>query len=269
MLKKGNGVFRLLLCFLSALIPVILRVKASAFKGGLKTDYAFFAVMIVFAAVNSYFPLRFKNSVSFIKNGLQPRTGAAAYAAAVGFFVSFVQSCLSLYYLISGGKYFTAVSVIVKTVIAVCALLSAIYFITVGMTLTTKRYDFRLFRLFHIVPVIWSAGGLLEIAENSGVSALYDVNGVLKFFVLAFSLGFFYFFARGINAEKVNRVTLLFAGELRFTAFVLFADSAITAAVNGFSEIGAELLSCVTALTISFFCFAFECSIYIGNNTEN
>lgn len=229
----------------------------------------YYIMVSFFAAFLAFEALRGKNYGAAFKSGTV-KTDVFAYILAAGFFADFVNRCVSLYYVIDSNKYLVVLSVTIRVLSAVLALISSAYFVIVGKTFKEERYDFRMLKLLHLAPVFWCAARIVEVMEQAGVDLNGGADGTLKYIMLGFAVCFFFCFASEVeNNSSAKKITVLFSKELTFFSALYVADyifNCISRKALGYKY---ELLFCFTALSLCMFAYAFKRNIVTNGSTEN
>jgi len=125
----------------------------------------------------------------------------AGIAAGLSMFYDFVHQCINCYEYISKTSYAEMNYFIPLCISGAAALICAFYYIIIGVSLNTDKYDFRQFRLFHIMPVIWALSGLL-ICLTRFVDNRYEEEAFLQYAVLISGIIFCISFIGCIDENK-------------------------------------------------------------------
>ncbi len=175
-------------------------------------------------------------------------------AAGTAMFYDFVFKCVNCYY------YWTEVSeprlnyFIPICLAALSALLCALYFIMMSISFKTDSYDFKSFKYYHAVPLIWNLFVLFSVFSDYN-DGIYDEEKILHSIVLVFGMLFFIKLIGCMDSDYKKLRSLGFSG-LSYGAlcFILSVPRIIVLLF------GAELyhadFSTVTYLFMSVFAFA-------------
>lgn len=190
-----------------------------------------------------------------------------SYACALGFFVSFVQSCIDIHEYLAGEGYVATSVIVAHCIMCGFALVSCGYFIIVGISFSDSGYDFRRLRLMHLAPIIWSIGAMLgELGKVFSIKNSADE--VLRCMALVSLLCFFYFFATEVEGTAdIKKITVIFAGISSYICALLFFDRAINAIGN--VTLDYYMGVAVTALMFSIFAYFFKRSIPTDSVFQN
>lgn len=109
--------------------------------------------------------------------------------AAVAMFYDFVHQCINCYKYISENVNFEWNYFIPVCLVGISAVLCAFYFIIMGVSFVTDKYDFRNLSYFHIMPVCWNLFMLLcTLTRND--DGLYAQESILHYSVLILGMLF-------------------------------------------------------------------------------
>ena len=183
-----------------------------------------------------------------------------SYVAACGFFLNFITQCVLFFGALMSGSYnMTYLLPIVMSGIG--AIVSSVYFIIVGFSFGEKSYDFKEFRLIHILPVLWAISCVFNLVEiSSGFEK--DTDSFLKYLMMILLALFFYFFASEVDSEKGAKApTVLLARAYSYIAILYFFDRLILILSRKVPLIGAENAFAITCVMIAAFTFFFEKNI--------
>ncbi len=147
-----------------------------------------------------------------------------SYVASFGFFTDFIHQCVKIFLSIENETNRNLTYFIPVCFICLTALLSSFYFVNVGLSFSDKNYDFREFKLFHIIPIGWA---LFHIIVNlsEAVSFSRDIDDIIKYLVLIFSVCFFYCFACEIdNDNGTKRITVFFTEAFSYCSILFFIN---------------------------------------------
>lgn len=132
-------------------------------------------------------------------------------AAGTAMFYDFVFKCVNCY------KYAAAVSqprlnyFIPVCLAAMSALLCALYFIMMGVSFKTDRYDFKSFKYYHLVPLFWNLFVLFSMLTDYD-DGIYAEEKILHYIVLVFGMLFFAKLIGCINSDYKKLKSLCFSG---------------------------------------------------------
>ena len=190
-----------------------------------------------------------------------------SYLTSAGMFLSFITQCVMLYSAFSTPK--RSLTVILSTIMsALCALVSSVYFIIVGFSFGDKNYDFREFKLIHIVPMLWALSNVFNLVELS-TGFEKSIDSVLKYTTVMILVCFFYCFALETDSdEKAHNTTVLFARLYSYLSILFFTDRLILVLTGNVRLFGAENAFALTGLMICGFTFFFEKNIFNNSNNE-
>ncbi len=189
-----------------------------------------------------------------------------SYIASAGLFFSFITQCVMLYNVLTAEK--KSINLIITAVMgAVCALVSSGYFIIVGFSFGDKNYDFREFKLIHIVPMLWALSNVFSLVSLS-TGFEKSIDSILKYTAIMVLVCFFYCFALEVDSKgKAKSVTVLFARLYSYLSVLFFTDRLILVMTDNVSLISAENAFALTGVMFCGFIFFFEKNIY--NNYLN
>lgn len=192
-----------------------------------------------------------------------------SYIAAAGFFFNFLTQCVLFFGALMSGSYnMTYLLPIVMSGIG--AIVSSVYFIIVGFSFGEKSYDFREFRLIHILPILWSISCIFNLIEiSSGFEK--DTDSFLKYLMMILLALFFYFFASEVDSSKGAKMpTVFLARAYSYVSILYFFDRLILILSRKVPLIGAENAFAITCVMIASFTFFFEKNILSkSGRTEN
>ena len=267
---KNNRLLRTVTEIIIVTVPLFLRALGFV-KGSGTVNYVFYAFSSLGALWIAADTLSVKTYSSVFSFGKSSGMGIMSYVLSFGLFLDFISSGISLALMLAGGGFVAGVAVFTKCFTSVLALLSSAYFITVGLTFSDGRYDFRYLKLLHLAPMGWIAGRLLEMLIDAGITSADDISAVLEYIVLALSMCFFYSLAREVENEGgARRSTVMLSFELAYFS-ILYSYSRIIEIIRArFEGVNQDALFTVTAVTLSLFCFFFYRNIVSETNkTEN
>lgn len=180
----------------------------------------------------------------------------AAYFVFAAFFFDFIYRCFLCYDLAEDAVYLQWNDLVSQGLTALFALLSCAYYFVVGRSYGGGRYDFRAFRFFHFVPVVWGLCRLLTILARL-VSVWADTQTVCEVLFLVALLLFLLSFATAVVTSRNAGRAVVFFGLLTFVCsctLVLPGAFALLAGVRNLTDGSvyfgpADLLLGVFALT--------------------
>ena len=146
-----------------------------------------------------------------------------SYIASAGFFLNFLTQCVLLYGAL-GAKIMSLTYIMPIVMSGLTALISSVYFIIVGFSFGDKNYDFREFRLVHLVPMLWAISCVFNLIElSSGFEK--SIDSVLKYSMMLMLVCFFYCFALEVDSGgKAKNTTVLFARLFSYLSVLYFID---------------------------------------------
>ena len=187
---------------------------------------------------------------------------------AVGFLVEFISLCHVIYQSLQSGLWHRATVFVPQCMIALFALLSALYFCCAAMSYHSERYDFRSLKLWHLVPLLWAVSRMLTLMTSAD-ELRSNPNIVLKYAALASALGFLYMMAREtVREQGASRVTMVLAAVMPLLGEVYFFDSLMLLFAGKAALNAPDTVLAATLLLISTFPFFFEKNIIDHTNTE-
>lgn len=117
-----------------------------------------------------------------------------SFLCSAGMFCDFVIQCLNCYNCASKSAYVALNRIIPIGLSGAFALMSAIYFIIIGISFSSSRYDFMQLKVFKYFPLLWAlCAALTDLTEYS--SGYSGADAALKSLVILLALLFFFFFA--------------------------------------------------------------------------
>lgn len=183
--------------------------------------------------------------------------GLFSYLLAGGFFVDFIHQCYNGYDFAEHTAYMSLNVLAPMLLVGVFALLSCFYFFAVGLTYFGKQYDFRCFRWFHFVTVLWALTRLLGILEKM-VSVSTDTQTVCEFIYLVFLLMFFFSFITSAVSRRSAGRTVIFFGLAVFMFACLLSVPRLIVLISGRSaQLTTAAFSATTDLACGLFALAF------------
>lgn len=183
-----------------------------------------------------------------------------SFFCSAGMFCDFVVQCLNCYNYASKSAYVALNRIIPIGLSGAFALMSAIYFIIIGISFSSSRYDFMQLKAFKYFPLLWAlCAALSDLTEYS--SGISNADAVLKSLMLLLALLFFFFFAccAQENVGKSGIKGLVFSGlsygmmSISCVVPEIFASLLRRADVPAFYTDFVFLFSGIFALSISFY----------------
>ena len=189
------------------------------------------------------------------------RLNVFSYLLATGFFIDFVVSVSQIINAFSGNMGINLIDFIPDCLCCILAFGCCLYFITVGLSFSGDNYDFRQFRYYHIVVLLWSIAKILTVLSEI-INFTYDLNQVIKYFVLIFGACFFYcFVSETERQEGAKKITVFFARVYAYCAVFYFIDRVILLFNTDTGLTHPDNFFAITALFAGVFAFFFEKNI--------
>lgn len=187
-----------------------------------------------------------------------------AIAAGVAMFYGFIHQCILCGEYISSTAYFELNYFIPLCLAGVSALLSAFYFSILGISFVTDKYDFRYFKYFHIVPVLWCIFMLFTCLTRYD-DGIFAEESILHYAVLIFGTLFFLAFVRCVDKTPGTAKGFCFLGFLYgFTALVLAVPRLVLFAAG--EELSSVSYSSIPYLFTGIFAITISAEAFIKNN---
>lgn len=185
---------------------------------------------------------------------------AAGAAAGLSMFYDFVHQCINCYEYISKTSYAEMNYFIPLCVSGAAALACAFYYIIIGISFNTDKYDFKQFRFFHTMPIVWALSGLL-VGITRFIDKLYAEEIILQYAVLISGIIFYIAF---ISCIDENGSALRFTGCAGLAYAVLaFSISLPRMAVFAFGyDVSPVVFSSVTYFFSGAFALVFSLNIF-------
>ena len=184
-----------------------------------------------------------------------------SYIASAGFFLNFIMQCILLYDGMKNPR--VNVTYILPLIMSgLCALISSGYFIIIAYSFGSKNYDFREFRLIHVVPMLWAISCVFNFIElSSGIEM--KIDSVLKYSMIIMIVCFFYCFAVEVDKGGNARcATVLFARLYSYLSILYFVDRLVLVLSGHSAVFCAENGIALTGIMLCGFTFFFEKNIY-------
>ena len=175
--------------------------------------------------------------------------------AAVAMFYDFVHQCINCYKYISENVHFEWNYFIPVCLVGISAVLCAFYFIIMGVSFVTDKYDFRNLSYFHIMPVCWNLFMLLcTLTRND--DGLYAQESILHYSVLILGMLFHIAVIRCLESNLHKLRAFCFFGFLYGAMCFVLAVPRIAAIV-----FGADVYTTAFSASTYFFTGAFAVSL--------
>lgn len=227
--------------------------------------YVALVLGIVFLAYDSYRVKAYANVYNFDNRF---HLNVFSFGAGVGFFVDFVVSMIGIYHSIDDKSYHILTAFIPLCAGCVFALLSSFYYIVVGSSFGGSNYDFRKFRAFHIVPLLWVGAKLFGILDQA-VSLLQDDIIVLKYVVLIFGVCLFFFLVNEVdNTDGASGNTVFLMRAFYYTGIMYFINELMLLLSRSIYFSFDDGMLGVTVLLISGFMYFCEKNIIAHSSLE-
>ncbi len=183
------------------------------------------------------------------------RLDIMSYLCTAGFFVDFVSSAVRIFMSVGDGSYLNAVYFVPLCLGCAAAIISSFYFIMVGLSFDSSAHDFRRLKIVHISPVLWAVSKMFAVLTDAAKPG-EDINIILKYIVLIFLTGAFYFFASEVLSQQGTKQVSLFAFKAVFYTGMLYCIDQIMLVISHISEIGStDGMLAVTVFGISVFMY--------------
>lgn len=220
-------------------------------------SYWIYGLIFCSAALCLVFALRCRCSAPGIVPKSQNKVVAFAFLNAAAFFMDFVLQAFDCFDYIENTAYLERNELALMILLGVFALLSSFYYITVGMTLGGSQYDFRSFRIFHFVPVVWAIIRLLDILVEM-VNLSMGTETVIEFIYLVFLLMFYFsFITSAVSERNAGRGIVFFAMVTFMLSLILELPGVVTSLVGRQSEMSDAVFSRITDLVCGLFAASF------------
>ena len=152
--------------------------------------------------------------------------------AGAAMFYDFVHQCVNCFNYASRTTYLELNYLIPVLLTGIAALLCTFYFIIMGISFVTDKYDFRQLMYFHFAPVIWFVLGLLTSLTRYDDSYLAVENN-LRYAVLFFGITFSLVLIRCIDGGAAKLKMLCFTGASYFALSFILSVPGIIAIIGG------------------------------------
>ena len=180
-------------------------------------------------------------------------------AAGIAMFYDFVYKCVICCKYIAEASSFRLNYFIPACLGVLSALLCTIYFVMMGVSFKTDHYDFKSFKYYHIVPVLWILFSLFSSLSDYN-DGIYAEEKMLYYLVLIFGMLFFAELIRCIHSDYKKLKLLCFWGfAYAMLCFVLSVPRMI-GFVFGAALTGVDF-SVITYLFMSVFAASFSFSM--------
>lgn len=131
--------------------------------------------------------------------------------AGAAMFYDFVHQCVNCFSYASRTTFIELNYLIPLLLTGITALFCTFYFIIMGISFVTDKYDFKQLMYFHLVPAVWFALGLLTSLTRYDDSYLAAQNN-LRYAVLFFGITFSLVLIRCIDGGSAKLKWLCFTG---------------------------------------------------------
>ncbi len=263
-MKKSNfsahGVFCLWLGCAAALSAFVLRC-VHVFK---YTDYeTALVVKTASAGVAAFYLLLAASAVLFalsvIKckpfSSINRKGGKSIFVlcilSGVAMFYDFVYRCLLCFEYTESTQHPAANRLAPMICTAIFALYSAVFFIALGISFKTTRYQMKNLWFLYIAPVMWALSGMLSLLTVYD-DGFFAEETFLKYAAMIAAIVFFLLFALGEDKDKSVLPALVAAGFVYGAFSIALAVPRIMALAAGLSLARADF-SCVSFLFTGLF----------------
>ncbi len=258
-MQKNSTWFYTLYVFVSLLVAPVVRFLSVYY-----TSYALAGVYLVLTLLSvcaiAWESLKIKRYAETFEFKNPFHLELFSYIASAGLFINFVVQCVLLFNAFKLHK--TAPTYILPMIMSgICALISSGYFVIIGFSFGNKNYDFREFRLIHVVPMLWAISCIFNLIElSTGFEKSIDSN--LKYVMIFMLVCFFYSFALEIDKKgNARRTTVLFARLYSYFSVLYFVDRLVLVLTYKANVLSGENAMALTGLMLCGFTFFFEKNI--------
>lgn len=201
----------------------------------------------------------------FGKKGSRPLFYICVLTGAAMFY-DFVHQCVNCFNYASRTASFEANLFLPMLLAGVAALLCTLYFIVMGISFVTDKYDFKRLTYFHLALAAWFVFGFFTrlTAYDDGFLA---VENNLRFAVLLFGLFFSIALIRCIDVGAAKIRTLCFTG-LSYAAFSFILSVPRMIAFICGAELNKADFSSIAYLFTGIFAAAVTIKAFTKNKTE-
>lgn len=220
-------------------------------------SYWIYGLIFCSAVLCLVFAFRSKCTAQGIAPKSQGKVAAFAFLNAAAFFIDFVLQAYDCFSYVENTVYLERNELAIMILVGAFALLSSFYYITVGMTLRGSQYDFRSFKLFHFVPVLWAVTRLLDILVEM-VNVSMGTETVVEFIYLVFLLMFYFsFITAAVSERNAGRGIVFFALVTFMLSLILDLPGIVTSLIGRQSELSDAVFSRITDLICGLFAASF------------
>lgn len=220
-------------------------------------SYWIYGLIFCSAALCLVFAFRCRCTAPGTAQKPQRKIAVFAFLNAGAFFADFVLQAFDCFNYIENTAYLERNELVLMVLLGAFALLSSFYYITVGMTLSGSQYDFRSFRFFHFVPVLWAVIRLLDILVEM-VNVSMGTETVVEFIFLVFLLMFYFsFITAAVSERNAGRGIVFFALVTFMLSVILELPGIITSFIGRQSELSDAVFSRITDLICGLFAASF------------
>ncbi|MDE6658568.1 MAG: hypothetical protein K2K01_00445, partial [Eubacterium sp.] len=142
-----------------------------------------------------------------------------------------------------------------------------LYFIMMGVSFKTNRYDFKSFKYYHIMPMFWNLFVLFSLLTNYN-DGIYAEEKILHYIVLIFGILFFISLIGCMNSSYKGLKWLCFLGFVYEALGFVLSVPRIVAFLFG-TELSSADFSAVSYLFISAFAGVFSLSMIKNISKED
>lgn len=164
--------------------------------------------------------------------------------AGAAMFYDFVHQCVNCFNYVSRTAHLELNYLIPILLAGITALLCTFYFIIMGISFITDKYDFRQLMYFHLVLLIWFVLGLLTSLTRYDDGYLAVQNN-LRYAVLVLGITFSLLLIRCIDGSSAKLKTLCFTGASYAALSFILSVPSIIAFIGGakLNEVGYSFVS--------------------------
>ncbi len=191
-----------------------------------------------------------------------------SYLVAFGFFVEFISNVATLVKLFLD-KNGLIISYLVPIVMcALFALLSSFYFVMVGLSFGTRNYDFRSFKLYHIVILLWAIFKLMTLFGQV-IRITYDINAVLRYLSIMVLSFFFYYFVAEVESEDGASIYTVYCARMCAYCSGFYCLDRLMLLITKQVDLNSNnTYFAITLMFVCLFALFFEKSILHNNTIE-
>lgn len=166
-------------------------------------------------------------------------------------FYDFIHQCVNCFNYASRTTYFELNYFVPMLLTGIAAILCTFYFIIMGVSFVTDKYDFKQLVYFHLALAVWFISGFF-IKFTSYDDGYLAVENNLRYAVLLFGIMFSIALIRGIDGVPAKPRTLCFAGLAYAALSFILAAPRIIAFIGG-AELNKAEFSSVSYLFTGIF----------------